>query len=398
MERIMITIGVALMGLVGCVFAGLAGMIMIGFLSDHPVFYTAIWFIVLLILETGLILTRFDSIRHHPWYKRLLIGCLSACVLTAAGYKGYTMYDRSLVAVSVQDVDLQQYEPFHPGSQIAVLDKTPSYHLNTGDKLPRLDGATALYPVYSAFVQAVYPKDGASYGLFADDSIVRGNGTGPAYERLIGDNADMIFAAAPSSGQKQLARKHGVELHLTPIGKEGFVFFVNKNNPVTNLTSQQIKQIYTGKITNWKQVGGSNEPIRAFQRPEDSGSQAMLRKWMGSEQPMTPPIDRIASGMGGIMEEVADYRNYSNAIGYSFHFFATTMNPNPHIRLLSVDGVYPNDEHISSGAYKLTVPFYAVTAGKTSKHPNTESLLQWILSPEGQQLIRQTGYIPLPVN
>ncbi|WP_017812014.1 PstS family phosphate ABC transporter substrate-binding protein [Paenibacillus shenyangensis] len=411
MERVMTTIGLALLGLAGCVFAGIIGTIVIGFTSDHPLFYTVIFYIILLILEIAFILSSFENILHHPLFNWLLVVCLAGCIVATASYKGYTLYDQSMVAVSVQDIDLQQYQPFQTEQQpsrVASLGRTSSYHLDKGTKLPRLDGATALYPVYSAFVQAVYPR--AVYDPHEQKSAVQGNGTGPAYERLIAGNTDMIFAAAPSSGQEQLARQNDLELQLTPIGKEAFVFFVSKDNPVTNLTSEQIKEIYSGKITNWQQVGGKNESIQAFQRPEDSGSQAMLRRWMGSEQPMNPPTDSVASGMGDIMEKVASYRNYNNAIGYSFHFFATTMNPNSDIRLLAVDGVYPDSKSIANGTYKLIAPFYAVTAHQSSKgtddssnkkakvssNPNIQPLLTWILSPEGQELIRKTGYFPLP--
>ncbi|ANF97905.1 PstS family phosphate ABC transporter substrate-binding protein [Paenibacillus bovis] len=410
MERVMTTIGVALLGLAGCFFAGIIGTFVILFTSDHPLFYTVIFYIVLLILEIAFILSSFENILHHPLFNKLLIGCLAGCIVAAAGYKAYTLYDQNMVAISVQDIDLQKYEPFRTEqpSMIASLGRSPSYHLDKGDAVPRLDGATALYPVYSAFVQTVYPKEAASYDPHDQKSVVRGSGTGSAYERLIAGNTDIIFAAAPSSGQEQLAERNNLELHLTPIGYEAFVFFVNKDNPVSNLTSDQIKEIYTGHITNWKQVGGKNESIQAFQRPEDSGSQAMLRKWMGSEQPMTPPVDSVASGMGGIMDKVADYHNYTNAIGYSFHFFATTMNPNTEIKLLSVDGVYPDSKSIASGTYTLITPFYAVTKHKLSKdskdsasttavssNPHIQPFLTWIVSPEGQELIKKTGYFPL---
>ena len=161
MERVMTTIGLALLGLAGCVFAGIIGTVVIGFTSDHPLFYTVIFYIVLLILEIALILSSFENILHHPLFNRLLIVCLAGCIVAAASYKGYTLYDQSMVAVSVQDIDLQQYQPFQTEQQpslVASLGRTSSYHLDKGTKLPRLDGATALYPVYSAFVQAVYPR------------------------------------------------------------------------------------------------------------------------------------------------------------------------------------------------------------------------------------------------
>ncbi|OHX54035.1 hypothetical protein BB777_07285 [Planococcus faecalis] len=94
----------------------------------------------------------------------------------------------------------------------------------------------------------------------------------------------MIFAAEPSSGQKKAAEAAGVELELTPIGREAFVFFVNSRNSVTDLASKDIQGIYSGDIENWKELGGKNDEIRPFQRPEDSGSQTMFIKFMEDQK------------------------------------------------------------------------------------------------------------------
>ena len=115
--------------------------------------------------------------------------------------------------------------------------------------MPVIDGATALYPIYAAFAQAVYPeKDYDPYG-----SEVMSNRTGAAYANLINGKADIIFASGPSKAQIEQAESVGKELKLTPIGKEAFVFFVNSRNPVENLTEDEIKAIYSGEITNWKE-------------------------------------------------------------------------------------------------------------------------------------------------
>lgn len=186
-----------------------------------------------------------------------------------------------------------------------------------------------------------------------------------------------------------LAKSRGVELKLTPIGKEAFVFFVNSRNTVNGLTTAQIQDIYSGKITNWKELGGKNAKIRAFQRPENSGSQTMLQKLMKDKNLMTPPREDVVSGMGGIIERTASYRNYKNAIGYSFLFFATEMIKNNEIKLLEVDGIKPDRDTIASGKYPLASDFYAVTAN--SDNPNVDRFIEWILSEQGQYLVEKTG-------
>lgn len=126
---------------------------------------------------------------------------------------------------------------------------------------------------------------------------------------------DLIFAAAPSADQLAQAEALGVTLHLTPIGREAFVFFVNSRNPVTGLSVEEIQGIYSGKITNWSQVGGRNQSIRAYQRAENSGSQTALQALMADQPLMEPEQENRISAMDGIIRSVADYRNFSNAIG-----------------------------------------------------------------------------------
>ena len=110
--------------------------------------------------------------------------------------------------------------------------------------------------------------------------------------------------------------------------------------------------------------------------------------------------DRLAS-MGGIIREVASYRNFRNAIGFSFRFYATEMVENGNIRLLALDGVEPTREAIREGTYPITETFYAVTAAPVGEPAREErdqtvaAFLDWILSDQGQRLIEETGYVAL---
>lgn len=86
---------------------------------------------------------------------------------------------------------------------------------------------------------------------------------------------------------------------------------------------EEIQGIYTGEITNWSQVGGNRQSIRPFQRAENSGSQSALLRLMEGLPLLEPEEEERIAGMGGIIREVASYRNYQNAIGFSFRFYAT---------------------------------------------------------------------------
>jgi phosphate transport system substrate-binding protein len=115
---------------------------------------------------------------------------------------------------------------------------------------------------------------------------------------------------------------------------------------------------------------------------------ALVMKDRTIAQPMKE--ERI-SGMGGVISEVAGYRDLAGAIGYSFRWYATVMNSNPNIRLLAIDDVVPTAATVRDGSYPLTAELDIVTA--RTRNPNVAKLIDWTVSPEGQALIEKTGYV-----
>ena len=328
---------------------------------------------------------------------RTALKCGFLCVcLGCAVYVGLGAYQESLPSLDDRDLLLWQYQPFEEDNKLVQLEENPALRMDPHAAWRlKLDGATALYPVYAAFVQAVYPE--GEYHYY--DESVTCSGTIEAYDRLIKRDADMIFAAAPSQAQLEAAEAAGLQLHLTPIGREAFVFFVNSKNPVSDLSVEEIRGIYSGEITSWKQVGGRRQSIRPFQRAENSGSQTSLQRLMDGYPLMEPEKEDRIAGMGGIIEQVASYRNYKNAIGFSFRFYSTEMVQSGDIRLLSLNGVAPTREAIRDGSYPISSEFYAVTAAPIGAPPPQErdndlgAFLDWILSPQGQAIVDQTGYV-----
>jgi len=334
---------------------------------------------------------------RQPAGNRSLWVVACACLVLAA-VAVVQVVDHTVTTVTLtgepsmsDEVDLYEYRPFADGNRLVTV-STPST-LKLTDQFPSLDGATALYPVYGALGQATYVPDVAGDALEGFvDTYFPCSTTSRAYERLIAGEADAIFVAQPSKGQLTKAKAAGVDLKITPIGREAFVFFVNVDNPVTNLSLDQVRDIYARTITNWKQVGGRDEPIIAFQRPDDSGSQTAMLAMVMKDRPIAQPMkEEQVSGMGGIINEVAGYRDLAGAIGYSFRWYATVMNSNPNIRLLTIDGVEPTTANIRNGSYPLTGQLNIVTAG--SSNPNVARLIDWTLSAEGQALIEKTGYV-----
>jgi len=161
----------------------------------------------------------------------------------------------------------------------------------------RIDGSTATIPLTTAALQLLR---GTAAGLHH-------NTTDTAYQNLIAGTKDVIFVTAPSPDELAAATAAGVELDVIPVVKDALVFLTNTANPVTGLTSQQVKDIYTGTTANWSQVGGADAAIIPYQRPVNSGSQTLfLQLAMGDTTPMDAPTALRPTSMGDLVDAVAD--------------------------------------------------------------------------------------------
>lgn len=277
-------------------------------------------------------------------------------------------------------VDVGRYLPFEEESDLVRMDV--SLHFEEGDDLPVLDGAAALVPVYAAVIDNCYPEGCVTYegGAFSDDnyygenfapdSAMQYQNTVRGFTAVVDGSTDVFFTAHPSPEQMEYARQQGIELEIVPIGREAFVFFVNSNNPVDGLTSEQIRAIYRNEITNWRDVGGTDLIINPVTRVEGSGSQTMMEYFMeGDMLTRRNPLSLFGGG-----------------IGYSFRYYLTDLVGNADVKMLKVDGVYPDSQSIRDGSYPLTTDFYAVYRSDND-NPNVEELVSWLTGEEGQQLI-----------
>ncbi len=313
--------------------------------------------------------------------------------------------------------DPRLYTPYSSNTLLADLDGPSSLRIR--DAYPRLDGATAFYPLYAAFFKAVYcpppPKPGTARRSDEQSKAWRDSlqcsTTRKAYTRLIRGERDVVFAFEPSEKQLREAQEKGVKLRLIPLGKEAFVFLVHESNPLENLDIAQIQDIYTRTKTNWKDFGGPDKPIVAYQRPDDSGSQTiMLSRVMRGKKAAAPLREELIIDMGGIITQVAEYRNEEASIGYSFRWYATGMRRTSvslagpvgpenadkiqDLKLLAVEGIPPDPDRIADGSYPLSAPFYAVV--RDEEHSvELRAFLNWLAGPECRELVAKTGYVPL---
>ena len=215
--------------------------------------------------------------------------------------------------------------------------------------LPKMDGSTSTIPLEGGIIAKLFDVTQE----VAEANVVHSTTYG-SFDNLIKGNCDIIFSTPLSEKQYDNAKKANVELVEVPIVYEGFVFVVNAKNPVETLTQQQIKDIYSGKITNWKEVGGNDAEIVAYQRNETSGSQNYMKEFMKDSNLMEPKTSFLPASMVGLMDAVAYYDNAENAIGYSVYAYAADMYGNGNeIKFIKVDGVEPTKATMASGEYPL---------------------------------------------
>ncbi len=367
--------------------------------TTHAGFYSGILAAIAILIEI-LVIGALWGFTKKKKFCICLYAAFGICIIVSCIFSGYQLYIKSIQTVSEGDNLLATYAPYAENTKAVTLNEQSS--LTITDDIPVMDGATALYPIYASFAKAVYPKEALVDIAAQNGNVIQYNKneflkcttTTQAYRNIVTGEADIIFAALPSEEQEQFAKENGVELNFTPIGKEAFVFFVNAKNPIENITLEEIQKIYSGEITEWSELGVKRfGKIRAFQRDKGSGSQSTLKKLMTGKQLIEAPKEDVIDLMGGIIEKTADYKNFKNAIGYSFRFYSTEMVNNNQIKLLSINGVYPSLENIENGTYPIASYFYAVTRKDTDE--NTYKLLEWIQGEQGQKIIEMTGYTPL---
>jgi phosphate transport system substrate-binding protein len=258
--------------------------------------------------------------------------------------------------------------------------------------LPRIDGSTANIPLISLVIQRL-----TGVSKTEADNTVRTSGTPDAYRALVEEDSetDLLLVYEADEGMKADIREFGVELELHPIGRDALVFFTNSSNPVFFLNAAATPEIYTGKTTNWAQVGGRKDKIVAYQRPEESGSQALLRKYVvGSAKMAKAPSELVTADMGEIVSGVSSYANSGNALGYSVYYYLANMYAVDGIKMLGVSGVNPSSATIADGSYPYTNDFYAVVRADEPAGSPARRVMEWLLTAEGQQTVTDAGYVP----
>lgn len=249
----------------------------------------------------------------------------------------------------------------------------------------RIDGSTAALPLRNALHDVFGGAGRPDMHL----------STPIAYYKLFHGMSDLIFVTYPSENELAEARERGIELEIIPVFKDALVFLASIENPVDGVSPQQLREIYTGEITNWKTLGEFDENIVPYQRTHSSASQTLLTKLvMDGLEPMQPPTEWLPS-MGSLVEVVLGYNNAPEAIGYSRFYYVNNLYGSSSFKLLSVDGVKPSYDTIMLGEYPLEDYYYAIVRKDMPLGSAARKLIDWLLTDDGQTVVERAGYIPL---
>ena len=260
----------------------------------------------------------------------------------------------------------------------------------TEGNYPVIDGSTSTKPMATAITSIMLGKQRSEA-----DSLLEFHKTSASFTFLMEGNADMLICAQPADSVFEEMKKAGFEYEMEPFSAEALVFVVNTSNPVESLTTEQIQKIYTGEITNWKEVGGEDKEIVAIQRNKTAGSQVMMEKLvMGDLEMMEAPQELMPGDMGGLISVVKSYDNSAGAIGYTPYYYATNMKMADGLKIIKVDDVMPDTETIGKGQYPFCTAYYVVLPKKAAADSPARILYDWILSEEGQKLAEMEGYVP----
>ena len=330
----------------------------------------------------------------------------------------------ALVAVGLTVGGCRTGSPESPAPQTPRPAATLAERLGlTAQDFPRLDGSTSTIPLDQFLTGEVLglemlwviptlprgfglaerivaikpPADGGPVSADVLRAMQMSSGhstTHNAYVRLIRDQtADLLLEArAPSPDEQALAKKQKVELDIRPVALDAFVFLANQANPVTGLCLDAIRAIYSGKAKDWGQVGGVAGKLTAYQRERNSGSQELMQSLVMKDRKMIEAPTMIASGMAGPFNRLEADRS---GLAYSVFYYEQNMAPNRATKLLEVDGVLPSAETISSRTYPLVAEVYLVSRLDLQPDSPAARLRDWLLTPEGQAVVKKSGYIPI---
>lgn len=230
-------------------------------------------------------------------------------------------------------------------------------------------------------------------GKYADVEIsVTGGGSGTGIAALINGTTD-ICAASRKMKQKEidLAKEQDIKPLEHTVAMDGIALVVNPENPINSLSIEQLEKIYTGVYTRWDQVGGPDEPIGVLSRESSSGTYVFFQEHVLNKKDYTPNA-RLMPATSAIIQSVSTDKW---SIGYVGLGYAAEAGEKVKVLAVSesaaTEAILPSMETVIDGSYSIARPLYLYTKGEPEGL--TRAFLEFCLSNEGQEIVKETGYV-----
>ena len=226
---------------------------------------------------------------------------------------------------------------------------------------------------------------------------VTGGGTGTGFAALLNNTCDIAMASRQvEENEINLAKSHNITYKEFIVGLDGLAVLVNKNNPVNNLSIEQLRDIFMAKITNWKELGGEDRPIVLLSRESNSGTHMFFKETVirlndiNCKDEFSPKALLMPSSQA-IVDEI--YQN-PNAIGYAGIGFMNDQTKAVSVSAQnSSEYVFPTIDNVMNGKYPISRPLYLYTNGEPKGV--AKDFIDYALSKEGQKVVVETSFVPI---
>ena len=242
-----------------------------------------------------------------------------------------------------------------------------------GSQTVATDGSTSMEKVIG-FLSEAYMEEHGDIKVTYNPT-----GSGSGIQAVAEGRCDIGLAS------RDLKEEEAADLEGTVVAIDGIGIIVNPDNPVSDLTIEQIGMIYTGAVTNWKEIGGSDAPIVCIGREAASGTRDGFEEVTGTKD--SCQYSQELTSTGDVVQTVS---GNPNAIGY-----ASVASVNDTVKTVSVEGVAPTTETIQNGEYKVQRNFVLVTQKDAELSKAAQEFFDFATSPQADNLITQAGAVPV---
>ncbi len=264
-------------------------------------------------------------------------------------------------------------------SLVMILSLVSVVDINAeSDQRVQITGSTTVLPIAQRAAEEFMNKHDVTVS-------VRGGGSGTGIAALIDGRADIADASRPmKEKERKIARNKGVNPKEHIVARDGIAVVINNENPVDGLTLTEVKKIFSGQITNWKQVGGPDKGIVVVSRDSSSGTFEAFKEIALDGNKYSQDALRLGSNKA-VSSTVA---RSPYAIGYIGMAYLSNR-----VKALAVDGVKPTMKAAGSGDYKIARPLFMYTNGEPTG--NIKKFIDFVYSEEGQKIAKDVGYVPV---